>query len=198
MKKIKKYESIIIIFIFILLLILVTKIPMVNTFSNTEKLIINEVLASNTSIGNGYDYIELYNDNDYDIDLGGYYLSDDSLNLRKWKFPDVKIGSKEYLVIYASGLDKYENGEIHTNFKLSKRGEVLTLSNTKAKAISRIYFKESLEDTSYGYNGKKYVYYYEPTPGSENSNYYKASKFKRANIMFSNFAGLIMSLDYYY
>ena len=32
----------------------------------------------------------------------------------------------------------------------------------------------------------------------KNSNYYKASKFKRANIMFSNFAGLIMSLDYYY
>ena len=31
-----------------------------------------------------------------------------------------------------------------------------------------------------------------------NSNYYKASRFKRANIMFSNFTGLVMSLDYYY
>ncbi len=31
-----------------------------------------------------------------------------------------------------------------------------------------------------------------------NSNYYKASRFKRAYIMFSNFTGLVMSLDYYY
>ena len=31
-----------------------------------------------------------------------------------------------------------------------------------------------------------------------NSNYYKASKFKKANIMFSNFTGLMMSIDYYY
>ena len=177
-KKLKKIESLIIVVIFIIILLLISKIPMLNTFSNKGKLIINEVLSSNKNIDNGYDYIEIYNGYDYEIDLENYYLSDDTLNLRKWKFPSITIKPDEYLVVYASGLDKYEEGKLHTNFKLSKNGEVVTLSDKDAKALSRIYYKETLEDTSYGYNEKKYVYYYNPTPGYKNEGYYQANQIK--------------------
>ena len=170
-------ELITLVLIFIVMFFLIINVPIIVRYKNTSDLIINEVLSSNKNTtesidGNKYDFIELYNGYDYDIDLFGYYLSDDNFNLKKWSFPDVTIKAKSYLIIYASGLDKYENGEIHTNFKLSNKGEVLSLSDDNAKVLSRIFFNETLPDTSYGYNGYDYVYFYVPTPNLENSKEY--------------------------
>ena len=162
------------IFIFLLLFILVVFTPEINKYKNNGSLIINEVMTSNhetiaDSTGNYYDYIELYNGYDYDINLKDYYLSDDDINTKKWKFPDVTIKSKNYLIVYASGLDRVEHDDIHTNFKLSNKGEVITLSDKNGKSISKIKVNKTLSDTSYGYNGKDYVYYYVGTPNAKNS-----------------------------
>ena len=177
MKKRRNIDILYIILIFIALFFLITMTPTIKRFSNTSELIINEIMASNKNTiksfnGKKYDYIEIYNGKDKDILLSNYYLSDDSLNLKKWKFPEVTIKAKSYLLIFASGKDIYENNEIHTNFKISKKGEVVTLTNPKGKAISRIYFRETMEDTSYGYNGNEYVYFYEGTPNGENKKEY--------------------------
>lgn len=177
MKENNKFDIFIIILIFIVLFFLIVNTPIIKVYSNTDSIIISEVMPSNKSTiesinGKKYDYIEIYNSSDKDIELSKYYLSDDNFNLRKWQFPDVTIKAKSYLLVYASGKNIYENNEIHTNFKISKSGEVLTLSNYKAKAISRIYFEETASDTSYGYNGKEYVYFYEGTPNSENKGEY--------------------------
>ena len=162
------------IFIFLLLFILVVFTPEINKYKNNGSLIINEVMTSNhetiaDSTGNYYDYIELYNGYDYDINLKDYYLSDDDINTKKWKFPDVTIKSKNYLIVYASGLDRVEHDDIHTNFKLSNKGEIITLSDKNGKSISKIKVNKTLSDTSYGYNGKDYVYYYVGTPNAKNS-----------------------------
>ena len=180
MKESNKLEILFIFLIFILLFLLIVNTPIIYKYKNKGDLIINEVMASNkrdyaSTNGKYYDYIEIYNGYDYDIDLSEYYLSDDNFNLRKWKFPDVTILSKSYLIVYASGKDEYVDGEIHTNFKISKSGEVLTLSNKKAEPLSRIYFQETKSDTSYGYNGEKYVYYYIPTPNAINGSGYSES-----------------------
>lgn len=161
------------VFIFLLLFILVVFTPEINKYKNNGKLIINEVMTSNhetiaDSTGNYYDYIEIYNGYDYDINLKDYYLSDDDINTKKWKFPDITIKSKEYLIVYASGLDNYEF-DLHTNFKLSNKGEVITLSDKDGKSISKIKVDKTLSDTSYGYDGKKYVYYYVGTPNLKNT-----------------------------
>lgn len=161
------------VFIFLLLFILVVFTPEINKYKNNGSLIINEVMTSNhetiaDSTGNYYDYIELYNGYDYDINLKDYYLSDDDINTKKWKFPDVTIKSKDYLLVYASGLDNSEF-DIHTNFKLSNKGEVITLSDKNGRSISKIKVDKTLSDTSYGYDGKKYVYYYVGTPNEKNS-----------------------------
>ena len=162
------------ILIFLLMISLIVFVPEINKYKNSGLLIINEVMTSNhetlmDSTGNYYDYIELYNGYDYDINLKDYYLSDDDINTKKWAFPDVTIKSKEYLVVFASGLDTYELGDIHTNFKLSNKGEVITLSDKTGKSLSKIKVDKTLSDTSYGYDGKKYVYYYVGTPNNENS-----------------------------
>ena len=176
MKKRDKIEKFSIIGLFIFLCVLMILVPNMNTDINTGKLIINEVmLVNNNTIadkdGKYNDYIELYNGNDYDVNLYGYYLTDNMKDTKKWIFPDITIKAKEYMVIYASGKDLKED-ELHTNFKLDSKGETIALSNSGAKVISKVYVKETLKDTSYGYNGKKYVYYYVGTPGRENDGEY--------------------------
>ena len=179
MKKVNKLEILLIFVIFIVLFFIIISTPLIYRYRNTGLLIINEVMSSNktTNIdnyGKYSDYIEIYNGYDYEINLKDYYLSDDNFNLRKWSFPEVTIKPNDYIIVYATGKDIYEDGVIHTNFKLSQSGEVLTLSNKKADPISRIYYTKTAPDTSYGYNGKEYVYYYTSTPGSANSlNYSK-------------------------
>ena len=173
MKKIDKLEKIGILFLFLVLVVLMIVVPNMNTDINTGKLIINEIMVVNNSTimdkyGKYSDYIELYNGNDYDVDLYGYYLTDSMKETRKWTFPDVTIKAHDYLIIFASGKNNTED-ELHTNFKLDSKGETVALSNASAKVISKVYVKETLKDTSYGYNGKKYVYYYNGTPGKENT-----------------------------
>lgn len=140
---VKEVVFIFILFIFLIGLIMVT--PFINRFRNDGELIINEVMSSNSytimdKTGKYSDYIELYNGYNYEIDLSGYYLSDDYLNTRKWQIPSgVKIGANSYLLLYATGLDKVIDGECHTNFKLDKGGEVVSLSNKKGRLLVRLY-----------------------------------------------------------
>ena len=172
MKKEKIFGIVLIVIIFIILFIIITHTPIINKFRNNGKLIINEIMAANSNTitditGNTSDYIEIYNGYDYEINLNGYYLSDDNFNTKKWKFPDVTIKEKEYLIIFASGLDKKE-GELHTNFKLNDSGEVVTLSDPSGKSLSKIYYVKTSPDTTYGYKDNSYVYFYEGTPGYQN------------------------------
>ena len=176
MKRVDKLEKLGILILFIALGVLMIVVPNMNTDINTGKLIINEVmLINNNTIIDKYgkysDYIELYNGNDYDINLYGYFLTDDMKETRKWSFPDVTIKANDYMIIFASGKDNIED-ELHANFKLDSSGETVALSNSDAKVISKVYVKESMKDTSYGFNGEKYVYYYNGTPGKENTGDY--------------------------
>ena len=173
MKKSSILESIFIIVIFIVLFVMIINTPLIYKYKNSGKLIINEVMASNKTTlmdynGKYNDYIEIYNGYDYDINLEGYFLSDDNFNLRKWVFPSVIIKANDYLIVYPDGTNNISDNELHTNFKLDSDGEVLTLSNNDVKVLSRIFFENTKSDTSYGYNGKNYVYYYLGTPGKEN------------------------------
>ena len=164
-----------IVFLFVCAIILTLVVP--STFSNNKnfndgKLIINEVMSKNkyTLASNDkkyYDWIELYNGYDYDIDLKGYYLSDNS-NHYKWEFPKQTIKANSYLIVFASEKDKCEENICHTNFKLSKNGETITLTNSSKKLLSRVSYKSSDADTSFGFNGEKYVYYYKGTPNEKN------------------------------
>ena len=189
MKRSNKLEIVLILLIFITLFIIVIHTPIIYKYRNDGKLIINEVMSSNKSTimdsyGDYSDYIEIYNGYNEDINLHNYYLSDDSLNLRKWSFPDITIKANSYLLVFATGKDTVNEGEVHTNFKISNKGEVLTLADKNAKPLSRIYFNETKSDTSYGYNGNEYVYYYVATPEKENNGKYSndAIKIKESNI----------------
>ena len=144
-------------------------------------LVINEFMASNgetlqDASGQYEDWIEIHNEGDADVDLRGWYLTDDADELDKWEFPGQVLGAGEYLVVFASGRDISNAGaELHTNFKLTTEGEYLALSQDSptAENPSRIEvssefapdFGPQLQDVSFGNN----LYYENPSPGAANT-----------------------------
>lgn len=108
------------------------------------KIVINELLPKNQSYGkdqNGQydDWIELYNPNEENVDLSGYFLSDSKKSPTKWKFPaGTIINKKDYLIVWADK-DTLQAG-LHTNYKLSSGGESVILSSPDKKIIDQVEF----------------------------------------------------------
>ena len=120
--------------------------------SVTGNLVINELMPVNTSTaadqdGEYDDWIELHNNTNSDIPLLGYYLSDNSNNL-KWAFPDTFIAANGYLIIWAD-----ENGSeagLHASFKLSGSGEQVALyDSTNAIVVDEVIFGAIPTDMGY-------------------------------------------------
>ncbi len=107
---------------------------------NISSLVINEIMSSNSGSysdeeGNLYDWIELYNGNNYDINLLNYGLSDEA-NRTKWVFPDATIKAKGYLIIFLCGETK---DGLYANFKLSKNGgESIAIKNNNGKVVDAV------------------------------------------------------------
>ncbi len=162
---------------YVLLILLVASLIIFFTLSNeTNKvspiLSLNEIVTVNSSFHLGdeeqyYDYIELKNTSTDPLSLNEYYISDDPKDIYKWKLPDVTLQPNELLLIYASGEDK-STGEYHTNFKLSKSGTYLIISNEDG-VVSKINVPELDEDIAYGLNdNNEYAYFNVLTPGTIN------------------------------
>ena len=137
-----------------------------------NKLVINEYMSSNNSTfidenGNIYDWVELYNGKDYDINLKNYGLSDNK-NQVKWVFPDVVIKQKSYLIIYLAGENKQG---LYAPFKLkSSGGEVLALKSPSGKVVDIIetISLSSGKSASRNLNGE-FIVSNMPTPGYVNT-----------------------------
>lgn len=114
-------------------------------------LVINEFMADNETTATDQDeeyedWIELYNNSDTEIDLEGYYLTDDSDDITQWTFPAVTIAANGYLIIWADN-DEDQDG-LHTNFKLSASGETLILASPDETIVDQIEFDEQEADVS--------------------------------------------------
>jgi hypothetical protein len=98
-----------------------------------EGLFINEIMASNSvsfqdPFGEYDDWFEIYNSTYETIVLSGMFLTDKPDNLTKWQFPDnnIVINPGEFLVIWCD--EDQEQGDLHTNFKISADGEYLAIT----------------------------------------------------------------------
>lgn len=169
----KKYGLIIV--LFVVASILVYFFSKDGSYIKMGDFYISEIVASNNYTykddnGEYSDYIELYNGNDYDINLSGYRLTDSLYEVNKWKFSDITIKANSYLIVFASGKNKCKEADkCHTNFKLSKDGETISLIDNTGNIISRVTFKELENDYALSYVNGKYLITI-PTPGKENSN----------------------------
>lgn len=147
-----------------------------NSFQLKAQVFINEFLASNTGANvdpdfqESADWIELYNNGNSSVNLGGYYLSDNFNDHIKWKIPQgTQISAKGFLVIWADG---YNTG-LHTNFKISADGEQLVLYKPGDILADSLSFGLQEPNISMGRKtdgGADWGYFLQPTPGAENSN----------------------------
>ena len=138
---------------------------------NIKKLVINEIMTSNKGTitdgeGKLYDYIEIYNGNNHDINLKNYGLSDENEKV-KWVFGNTTIKAKSYLVVFMSG----KSGELSTDFKLKAAGgEVVALIKPNGKAVDAIETVALDSNTVMARDGNgKWVIQDKPTPGFANN-----------------------------
>jgi hypothetical protein len=94
------------------------------------------------------DWIELYNAGDADINLAGYFLSDDGDELTKWTFPDVTIAADDYLIVWADK-DSEQDG-LHADLKLSSDGEEIYLVSPNLQIVDQVLFGVQKTNTSLG------------------------------------------------
>lgn len=140
-----------------------------------SELVINEFMADNKTTvadqdGEYDDWIELYNNGTTDINLAGYYLSDDAAEPDKWEFPDTVIMAGDYLIIWADK-DDTQTG-LHADIKLSASGEVILLSDNNLNVLDEINFLQQKPDTTTGRypNGTGNFIEMLPTFGAMNNN----------------------------
>jgi hypothetical protein len=137
------------------------------------KVAVSEFLASNKRTnkdpqGEFEDWIELVNYGSTDVDLSGMFLTDDADDIYKWQIPTstiIKAGG--YLIIWAD--EDGGDAGLHANFKLSKNGEAIILTNQNAIVDSLTYGPQISEVSSgriAGDNGE--IKKLRPTPGSPN------------------------------
>ena len=108
---------------------------------NLGRLQISEIMASNKGayideFGDCYDWVEIYNGTNQDINLKNYGLSDTKSEKVKWLFPDVEIKSKDYMVIF---LTKMNKDGLYASFSLkSEGGENLVLRSPSGEIIDKV------------------------------------------------------------
>ena len=101
------------------------------------------------------------------------YLSDDKEDSGKWQFPaDTKLATDAYLLVWADDDDGDSPG-LHTNFKLTAKGESVVLFDTDANGntlIDAVDFPALDEDEAYGRmpNGSGALRILPATPGAAN------------------------------
>jgi hypothetical protein len=125
-------------------------------FGGTGEVLINEIMADNTSTiadpaGEYDDWIELYNPGNASVLLTGKYLTDNLTNLPKWKFEvaNLYINAGEHLLVWCDE-DQTQTG-LHTNFKLSAAGEELAIVDTDgATMIDALTFGAQQTDITWG------------------------------------------------
>ncbi len=158
--------------LFIFALTLIFALPL------RAQVVINEIQASNSETifdedGDANDWIELYNNSDSSVNLAGFGLSDNYNNIYKWEFPSVTIEAGEYLLVWASGKNRTDSsGELHTNFRISREGEEIILTDPVGNRWDEVPPTEIPRDISYGRfpdGDGPFFFYDNPTPGAPNN-----------------------------
>lgn len=122
------------------------------------QLVISEFMAANRAVqtdrdGYSSDWIEIYNANPLPVDLKDFYLTNSKKDPRRWQFPGVKIPGRGFLVVHASGKDRrVPSRPLHTNFRLSRGGDSLTLYAPDGETVvAHVEFGRQFPDVSQGY-----------------------------------------------
>jgi len=104
-----------------------------------EGIVINEIYAS------GEDWVEVYNNLETSVNIGGYFIYDNEAS--KYTVPaGTTVPAKGFLVFVCNDLAT----GLNTNFKLTSAGETVYFENAAGKLIDRVEFPAISAGQSYG------------------------------------------------
>lgn len=134
---------------------------------------INEILVSDLTINydNTFNYtswVEIANLSYASVNIGGFYLSDDKNNLKKWVVPvNTNIPGQSYRLLWCNE----GSSGLNANFSLNTKGAAIYLMNPSFQVVDSITYPEQYPDLSFGRvnNGLKWGYLLPPTPASANA-----------------------------
>lgn len=119
---------------------------------------LNEFLPNPKGLDD-FEWIELYNPDQKDIELGGWQLDDKDGGSQPYTFPkDTVIKAQDYLVI------KREESKI----ALNNNQDEVRLLNPKGEVTSQASYEDSPEAQSYAFTGQEWQWTEELTPGEAN------------------------------
>jgi hypothetical protein len=140
---------------------------------------INEVMARNESFladanGNYYDWIELKNNTDHDINLKGYSLGKGSDQETNFIFSDYVIPANGFTVLFADAEADANGTGNYLPFSISASGDTLYLYavNCDEPQIFKTGFLGINASSGLNENGER-VYFEKPTPGEPNYTAYE-------------------------
>jgi len=161
------------------------------------EVVINELLAH--SHAGDPDWVELYNTTDAAINIGGWFLSDSSVNFMKYEIADgTTIEPYGYFVLYED-LNFSNPGDpgCHAPFALSENGETLYLHSGQDGALTGYGYQENFDASETGVAFGRYqkstgtynfVAMSQNTPGSANE-YPKVGPIVISEIMYNPVSG---------
>lgn len=144
-------------------------------YTPLHPILINEIQSSNTDTyfdeHQEYDdWIELFNPNDSAVNIKGYFLTDNPLNVNKYKIDnDLFIPANGHLLIWCD--NENMEGLNHTNFNLDKFGDFIGLVSPQGNYIDSLSFGSIFQDYSYGRisdGAQEWVTFINTTPNAPN------------------------------
>lgn len=137
--------------------------------AGTHRVCVNEVSGSNDCFVNEYgkkaDWVELYNTTNQDIDLEGFFLTDDLTKPLKYKISkegtsvNTKISAHGHLIVWC---DKQSttNAALHASFKIAGEGGLIALTSPDGKMTDVLYYEGHDGNSTVGRfpDGSKDVY----------------------------------------
>ncbi len=123
------------------------------------KIFINEILPSPKGADEKEEWIEISNQNDFEVDLSGWKISDKVGKTKTYVFPKgTKIEAKSFLV-----LDRPT-----TKITLNNEGDELVLFNLNGEIVDRVSYQKAQEGKSYSKTLSGWIWTSNLTPGKEN------------------------------
>ena len=126
-----------------------------------DKIIITEFLPNPEDSDKDYEFIELYNDGETDVDLEGWTVEDKAGKIKIFIIPEKNIiKSKGYKIFYSD----------ETRIALNNSGDGVVAKDDRENIVSETPISDSAkEEQSYSLNqDNEWVWTLRPTPGREN------------------------------
>ncbi len=123
---------------------------------------INEYMVSNIAgptnvpatdnFGNPSDWVELISNFSNPVNLNGYYLSNDRMNLYKWPFPSgFTMLPGQIRTVWLTGKNITMNGNFHTNFTIDQcKDQWLILTNPQGVVRDSVFIRRTKEGHTRG------------------------------------------------